>query len=155
MDKKELTIRESSIDDVAFLAERLRPEDVQEILDLNIDPLTALKNGFLYSSWCFTGCDNGVPMAMLGICGETILGNRGMIWFVGTERLFKYPFEMVRVGRKFIAAGLEEWEVLWNYTDSRYEKAIHWLTLLGMEFKPELDIVSRGVAYNYFEIRRK
>jgi hypothetical protein len=70
--------RISKLEDVDYLAIRLRFEDKREVLDASgSTPYQALLGGYIQSEICFTIVDTkDVPVGMFGVSKE------GAIWFI-------------------------------------------------------------------------
>ena len=73
--------RISKLEDVAYLATRLRFEDKREVLDASgSTPYQALLGGYVQSEICFTIVDTkNVPVAMFGVSSE------GAIWLLASN----------------------------------------------------------------------
>lgn len=121
-------IRPSEGEDVAYLHDKLRQADIEEIAALGSDPLTSLCEGFIFSKECYTCIYNGKPSGMFG------LGYEGSIWFLGTDDILKVPKLWIKTGRQYINHFLEIYPVLTNMVSVNNTTHINWLKHLGAKF---------------------
>lgn len=129
--RTKVEFREARIEDVRFLAPRLREADVNEVLALGFrNSLAALEASFYSSDAVFTGLIDGVPAMMFGV-GAPLFAESGTVWALGTDTLTAHPREMLVYGRRKIRELLEEFPVLENWCDARYHAAHRWLKRLG------------------------
>ena len=106
--RTKVEFREARIEDVRFLAPRLREADKNEVSALGFrTPLAALEASFFSSDAAFTGLIDGVPAMMFGV-GAPLFAEFGTVWALGTDTLTAHPREMLVYGRRKIRELLEE-----------------------------------------------
>jgi len=127
-------MRVSTLDDVEYLAPRLRFEDKQEILaSLGLTPLDGLKKSFGNSTLCLTIVNpKGLAVAIFGIAD--LGGLVGGIWLLATEDLSTIQIAFLRECKKVIQLLNKKYKILWNYVDCRNELHIKWLKWCGFKF---------------------
>lgn len=131
-------VRKSIIEDIDFLADRLRIEDINEVwASDHMSPRAALEQSFNESSHCFT-IENGMPIAMFGISPENLLGTDAVIWFLSSDDIEKIKYRFLKCSKFFIDTLLDVYPVLYNYVDFRNKKSIDWLYHCGATiFEPK------------------
>ena len=140
-------MRMSTLNDVEYLAPRLRFEDKQEILSsVGLTPLDGLKKSFGNSTLCLTIVNpNGLPVAIFGIAD--LGGLVGGIWMLGTNDLANIQIAFLKECKKVIHLLNKKYKILWNYVDCRNEHHIKWLKWCGFIF---LRKVNYGVLQKPF-----
>lgn len=127
-----IIIRKSIIDDVFDLKDKLRKNDIEEMMSaFGVDPLTGLKTSFENSVMSYTIEKNGENLGIFGIVPSTILGQRGIIWFLATDELDKIKMTFVRKNKQYIEMFLEAYPYIDNYVHVKNTKSIKWLSHLG------------------------
>lgn len=148
-------LRPSIESDIQHIAERLRAADRDEIIArhgavtdfegilrlsvaLTVDPETMIAPG------------TGEPVAILGVAPPSLLGNFGVPWLVGTERLFTFPRALLQGGRVFVREKLEQYGNLQNVVDHRNTLSINWLKRIGFTIDPPQPLGPYGVPFHRF-----
>lgn len=130
-------VRESVLEDVKFLAPRLRDADVREIKDVSgSSPLASLMTGFYSSKPCFTLIHpkTGEPFAMLGVVPES--EGLGLIWMHCTNDLPPFSFLKYARGVLYDIIGKNYgYEFVANYVDARNIVHIKWLKWMGAKLQ--------------------
>ena len=126
-------VRPSVLEDVEYLAPRLRDEDVAEArAHSGLSAYDALKIGFENCLNCGTGVLKDEPILMFG--ASQILPDVGMVWMLGTDKIAEGRVSVLRQSKEWLAELHEEFELLFNYVDARNEVHIKWLKWLGFSF---------------------
>ena len=126
--------RLSTLEDIKYLAPRLRQEDKQEILaGSGLIPYYALLNGFQNSVIVFTIFNpKNKP---IGIFGVDDVGNVvGGIWLLATKDLATIKIAFLKQCREVVKVLNQKYKILWNYVDCRNEVHIKWLKWCGFKF---------------------
>lgn len=131
-------VRESVVEDIGFLAPRLRDADVREIKDVSgKTPLASLAHGYAVSDPCFTLLHpkTNEPFAMLGVVRET--DGLGLIWMHCTNDLPSFSFlkHAKRVLYNIIGGKSYAYEYVGNYVDARNITHVKWLKWMGARFQ--------------------
>jgi len=123
------------LEDLAPLAERLRPEDVEEIKAARgVDPLVAIQFGLQVSDPCFIlGTPEDPYCGILGVT-KTFIPGAGGIWMLATPDLVKHQIKFLRGCKGALEELHDRYPVLWNCVDERNEVHIKWLRWLGFKF---------------------
>ncbi len=122
--------------DCAALAAALRPADRAELAASHPGQCPAdLLLDFIHRSCCaFTLLYNGQPAALFGLAAENLLGSRACVWLLTARAVERIPKTFLRVARRFIAAALNQYPELYNFTDERYTAALRFVCRLGGTF---------------------
>lgn len=131
----------------------MRTADRAELELCGVAPLEALLVSLKAEGRAFTGRVNGRVICMFGVNPRTILSREAVIWLLTGDELPQHRIAFLRATRKFMEIARQEYDLLFNWTDSRYIEAHKWLRWLGFAFTG--DRISRGAAdLLYFEWRR-
>ena len=127
-------MRISTLDDVEYLAPRLRFEDKQEILAASgLTPYDALKKSFENSQICLTIVNpKDEPVGIFGVVD--LGGVIGGIWMLGTNNLAGIQIAFLKECKKVIQLLNKKYKILWNYVDCRNQLHIKWLKWCGFKF---------------------
>lgn len=131
-------IRPSEAEDVQYLYDKLREDDIEEITALGSNPLVSLCEGFIFSKECYTCIYNDKPIGMFGIGLSS--NEQGSIWFLGADDIQKVPKEWILFGRQYINRFLNIYPILTNMVSINNTAHIRWLKKLGAIF---------SAPYNY------
>ena len=109
--------RLTTIEDLKFLAPRLRYEDKREVLDsVGLTPYQALTDGFNLSQICLTIVDTkNIPVGMFGVSED------GAIWLLASPDIKRIRFSFLRESRKVVNLLNYKYKILWNFVDCRNE----------------------------------
>ncbi len=124
-------LRLSNLQDIEYLAPRLRFEDKREIISaLGVTPYEGLYFSFKNSTACFTIVNSkNIPLAIFGINK-----NDCTIWLLATEGLREVEKPFLRQCRELVNFLAKKHKILWNYVDCRNELHIKWLKWCGFKF---------------------
>ena len=122
------------LEDIKYLAPRLRNEDKQEIIaSTGLKPYEALLKGYLENVIVFTIVNTkNKPVGIFGIndCGNGL----GAIWLVATNKLKDIQYPFLRENKKVIDFLNTKYKILWNFVDCRNSLHIKWLKWCGFKF---------------------
>ena len=122
--------RLATIQDLKYLAPRLRFEDKREILSSSgLLPFYALYFSYLHSNIVFTIVND--KKEPVGIFGVTV---SGAIWLLATDKLKDIQFAFLKENKKVIDFLNTKYKILWNYVDCRNSLHIKWLKWCGFKF---------------------
>jgi len=133
----EVEVRPSSSEDVHFLANRLRAEDLAEIVAASGEtPVAALGRGFVASRPCWTVLFRGEPSAMFGIVPteDVDFARLGRVWFLGSDRVRLWGKTFTKFTAEWLAAMGKDFDVLGCTVDLRQVAHLKWLKAVG--FRP-------------------
>jgi len=126
--------RLSTLEDIKYLAPRLRHSDKQEILaSVGLTPYEAMMIGYLENVIVFTIVNSkDEPVAIFGI--SDVGNNVGAIWLLATDKLKDIQYSFLRENKKVIDFLNTKYKILWNFVDCRNSLHIRWLKWCGFKF---------------------
>ena len=126
--------RLSTLDDINYLAPRLRFEDKREILsNSGLTPYEALYFSYKNSDISFTVVNKkNKPVAIFGV--NDAGNNVGAIWLLATDKLKEIQYSFLRENKKVIDFLNTKYKILWNFVDCRNSLHIKWLKWCGFKF---------------------
>ena len=140
--------------DVDYLKTRLRKDDIVEIWASNhLTPREALQKS-LNESFISLTIHNGSPIAMFGVNGHSILGEKACIWMLGSDDLEKIKIRFLKNNHNFINYFLGYYPYLYNHVDDRNKKSIKWLKFLGAKIDEPKPYGKDGKDFRYFMFKR-
>lgn len=123
-------VRVARLQDVEYLASRLRPADVAEVQAMGLDPLQSLTIGFATSSQVYTvALKDGTPIAMFGVVDTG--KETGSCWMLGTPEIESHKIEFLRKCRPWVDVLHLQFPLLWNWVDARNTLHLAWLRWIG------------------------
>lgn len=145
-------VRPSVAADVAFIADRMRVEDIEEVEACGHTPHDALSLGLELSHPCLTLMDfKGDPIAMVGV-SPSEFENSGLIWMLGTPGIEECRITFLKYSRSALNLVYEEsgCDLLYNY--SYAENTVHheWLRWLGFSFLRKVELPPTGEQFYEF-----
>lgn len=118
---------------VDYVSTHLREEDFNEVFaSTGRSPHYAVRSGWDMSSrrWMvFDG--NANPVAVLGVRPAEMYSPIGIPWLLGTEGLDKMKRFFLKMSKPIIEEMKIGFEILINFVDARYTKAVRWLRWCG------------------------
>jgi len=128
-------LRPTTVNDIAFLAPKLRQADRNECLAATgREPLGVLKDGLRLGDKTMTMvAPTGIPVGMLGV-GKSIIQDAGVIWLCATDDIEKYQMTFLRNSKKVLRLLQQDYLALHNCVDARNELHINWLRWMGFTF---------------------
>ena len=122
--------RLTTLEDIKYLAPRLRYEDKREILaSIGTTPLDALTLSYYSSNLVFTIVNT--KKEPVGIFGITV---GGAIWLLATDKLKDIQYSFLKENKKVIDFLNTKYKILWNFVDCRNSLHIKWLKWCGFKF---------------------
>ncbi len=140
---------------VSLIAPYVRTPDRDELLaSTGCRPETALRSGLRFSSHAMTGFVDGEAVCMWGVVEESLIGNVGVPWMVGTSRLDQCAMTFLRYCRVPVMEMLQTYDNLFNYVDARNKKAIRWLRWLGFKIEDPRPYGVMNLPFHRFTMGR-
>jgi len=142
-------IRKTTVEDVVYVADNMRTEDVEECKANGFSPFDALWKGYNADGVCYTMVDpEGKPAGLLGV---SLLATSGLIWLLGTPSIEQYGITFLRQCKPFLERLFEEAnrDLLWNYTYKLNTLHHKWLKWLGFSFVREV-----GDFYEFAKLKK-
>jgi hypothetical protein len=148
----EVEIRPVRPDDLDYVANHLRPQDVAEVRAHGHSPLDALRYSAGVSAICHAALLDGEPVAVFGVA--ELEPGLGSPWLLGTPGVLRARSYFLRLAPRYLSAWLERWPALLNYVDSRNTVSVQWLRRLGAIIHPAAPHGPHGVPFHRFEFRK-
>ena len=151
----ELKIKESSLIDVENLKDRLRKEDIEELIALGSEPYKALLKGYIYSNKCYSVFEGEKVIGMFGYSDYMLPKDCCSIWFLGSDESLNYPITFHKTGKNLIKECFKKYKIITNRVYAENVKHIKWLERLGMTlmyFNPVY--INNKEFIEFYKIRR-
>jgi len=145
-------LRIATEQDCHYLSKNLRIEDIREIqAATGLPPLLCLLHGLRASKVPFVICNNKIPVAMLGVVPNGLIGN---VWMVGTDKLKEIKLSFLKNCKGVFPIIKSNHLLLHNYVDARNDLHIRWLKWMGFSFikKHEAYGVEQKPFYEFVKI---
>jgi len=127
-------IRLTVLEDIEYLAPRLRFEDKREMLSATgLTPYEGLLFSYQNSTTCFTIVNSkNIPVSIFGI--NQINNSLSSIWLMATDGLREIEKPFLKQNKELINFLAKKYKILWNFVDCRNELHIKWLKWCGFKF---------------------
>ena len=133
--------RASRLEDVVWLAPKLRKEDERECNTMGHTGEQALCLGYTCSTLCRSVIDSkGSVVAMYGV--SPISDISGRVWMLGSKGLLKISREFLKGSKGEVESMHKLYPHLMNYIDSRNEVHVRWIRWLGFKILGEVMVNS-------------
>lgn len=145
-------VRPTVAADVAFIADRMRAEDIEEVKACGHTPHDALSLGLELSHPCYTLMDfEGTPIAMVGV-SPSPLPYSGLIWMLGTPGIEQCRITFLKYSRQALDLIYKECDLDLLYNYSYAENTVHhqWLRWLGFNFLRKVELPPIGGHFYEF-----
>lgn len=111
---------------------------------------------------CVAGSDDtlmattpdGEPLGLFGVVTVSLLSDKGSPWMLCTDGAQLHQRALVRGGRAYSVAMLEQYAHLENYVDARNLRAVAWLRRCGYTIRPAAPFGPFGMPFHHFSITR-
>lgn len=124
-------VRLATVEDILWLAPRLREADVAEIAAASgRTPLSVLVSGLADSAPCLVGTADGVPVAAFGIVPVT---GSGAVWLLSTPALETHASAFLRRSRGWLDAQQIAYPTLTCTADARNTLHARLITWAGFK----------------------
>lgn len=134
--------RPSTWDDVCYVSDFMRPEDIEECEAGGLTHFDALGRSFDRAIVAYTlVTPHGDPAAILGVSKSPYQG-MGVVWMLGTDAIKRHKIQFLRNSRPFLERLYEETghEAYYNYTYAKNDLHHSWLRWLGFTFIREVSL---------------
>lgn len=129
--------RPATMDDVRYVAEHMREDDIEEAGAFMLSPLEALTTGLHNADLCYTLLSpDGEPIAILGVSPNEAYPSFGAIWMLGTPLIEKYPMTFLRNTKPALESMFHQtrYDAFFNYTYAKNLLHHKWLKWTGFTF---------------------
>lgn len=135
-------IKPARIEDVAYVANNLLQEGIQDFLRAGINPVLQMSlDVTVDKSYVVLSPDN-VPAALLGISRD------GCMWMNMTHEIRKHPKAFIKAAKKWINE--LDHPILWNQVDIQNTQLLKFIKLLGFKFLRILPFGTNNIYYVEF-----
>jgi hypothetical protein len=137
----------AKITHVGPLATKMREADRIECKALGRTPKEALRLGLRMSLYSLSAIeDDGAVTAMFGLTVVSALSGVARPWFLGTDRVFMHPRELLCIGKRVLTWWKDEFPCLENIVAVNNHAAIRLLCKWGFEVGGAVEI-HRGIEF--------
>lgn len=130
---------------IAYVAERMRQSDIDELAACGGTPHAALSLGLIASEECYAGLIYGETVCVFGVRLEN--WRWATPWLLGTDAIDKHRRIFMRESRSWFAEFAVKYGNLRNLVDARNTKSIAWLKWLGFEVGDPVPHGPRGMLF--------
>jgi hypothetical protein len=135
-------LRRATVRDAVYLADNLRPADMEEISAHGLSPEYALLMGLRYGRPAHVAEVGGVPALM---CGVTPLPDgAGAVWMMGTAEIERRRVSFLRAARGWVEAVSAAYPLLVNVADARNTVHLRWLRWTGFTLHEDRPVTSQS-----------
>lgn len=122
---------------IKYIARNCREQDRKEIyLQSMLKPFDAIDAAVENSVACWVGTFRSEPIVIFGVCRESLLGDMGVPWLIGTPEIENHQVAFLRHSRKYFVRMAKAFPRLENYVWVGNKSAIQWLKWLGFNMDP-------------------
>lgn len=150
-------VRKSQIEDIGYLAKRMRLSDILEIwASHNKEPFESLEDAYKQSAVCLSVLFDNEVVCMFGAWSDQVIARTGSIWMLSSDRLYEHGFRFVRHARRFVRLLQEFYPYLHNYVHANNFKSINMLKRIGAEIEEPKPYGLEGELFRhfYFELKQ-
>ena len=149
-------IRRPTPEDVDFMIENIRDEDINEVRDYNgatirevlLDTPDMDKNAWVWEC-------KGQVRVIFGVNPIEEYNGVGIVWMLGTKSFDEHKAAFALVCRNVLYSMLDNYSYLFNYASAQNKKSLKWLKWLGFNVKQPEPIGINGAEFCRFEIWNK
>ena len=125
----------TTVDDIAYIAPRLRKADHQECLAATgREPLGVLMEGLRIGDVTLTmWSPSGLRVGLVGV-SKSFVPDAGAIWLCATDDIYQCQMAFLRKSKEFLPLLQARYLALFNYVDARNTVHIKWLKWMGFTF---------------------
>jgi hypothetical protein len=136
------------------LAPHLRAEDAAECAAaLGTAPLEALRASLAASRLASAVLFDGTVSALCGVA-DTDVQRVGCVWALTGQAVDAHPRAFWRLSRDAVADYLQAYDVLFNFVDARYTRALRWVAALGFSVQAARPYGAAGLPFHPVVLRR-
>ena len=131
-----ILVREATEADGLKIAAQLREADRKEMWSaFRLMPEAGVTKSIRNSERAFVVELEGEAVAVFGVMLISLIGRRGSIWLLGTDKIDRFCITFGRYTKAFVDSFLMEWESLENWVHEENRKSILWLKMAGFDIE--------------------
>lgn len=138
---------------VGPIATQMRAIDRLEAEAMGRTPKDALRMGLRASLHAITAMEGRNPVAMMGVVSTSLISGQGLVWLLGTDRMFAHGRALLTLGPPVIAEWHRTFPVMENVVATCNHRAIRLLARWGAIVGGEVRTM-RGVQFIPFRFER-
>jgi hypothetical protein len=145
--------RPATLEDVDWVAPRLRKADVEEIkASCGTSAYEGLYASFAASNPALALVDgDGPPLGIFGLVPDA--DGNACVWMLGTGEIEKYPMTFLRNSLEWVRQSNRQYPILYNQVDARNGVHIKWLRWMGFTlFREVIYGPENRLFYEFFRI---
>jgi len=147
-------VRKPTQEDVEYMIEHVRSEDVAEINALDGSTIRSsleetpdlLNNSQVWEV-------NGKPVALFGVTPMRGPMKVGVIWLIATDELHKYTTKFARYCKEVLIKIIKGYGYVFNYIHAENKVSIEWLKWLGFKIQDGIPLGHEGAIFHKFEMK--
>lgn len=146
--------RDITDDDCHLLAANMRSEEVAEVwASSGRNPYEAVRTS-LDRSWdAFTAWQDDKLLCMSGVYRASPVSNRGCPWLLTTNDMKANPRALLHYSKQAVTGWLDEFLILTQMVDARYEQSVRWAKWVGFTVYPPEPFGPLDLPFHRIEIR--
>lgn len=142
----------AEFDHVLPIAENMRDADAIEVwLASRKTPYQAVLEGFEMSVKAWTIMEGNTPIGMFGVSSVSTLGNEGIPWLLGTDRMLKVRRQFIRESQRYLDEIHRLYPKLVNFVHINNVASLRWLSWLGFDFDGPVEAGPERAEFFRFE----
>lgn len=150
----DVSIRQATPEDAAFLAEHLRPVEVEEVrAATGQEPLQAILAGLRDSAECWSLLFDNELAGIWGVVPAS--DGVGVAWLLTTDLVERRAKTFWRACLVLAPAVLKHWPLLINAIDARHTKALRWAKRLGFKLEAPEPFGVAGMPFCRFSVTKE
>ena len=151
-----IEVSRSTRGDAEYIAANMCEADKEEIwASHHSTPAMAMSYSIEKTIFCLTVKIDEHPVVVFGVNGETVLGDKGIVWMLSTDEISKLKFRFVRHSRMFIDVMLGFYPLIYNHVDVRNKRSIAWLKFLGARIDTAKPFGIEQKMFHYFHFKKE
>lgn len=139
--------------DVSFIAQNMRKDDVRELSVLGTEPLTGLNDSVKMSNeGCFLIKNDDEPVALFGFASPSVLSSKAAVWMLSTENVRKIAKHLVLSTKSELDDRSKSFKSIYNFVHVENKLTIKWLKIVGFTFESPQPLGVNGELFLPFHM---
>lgn len=138
-------------DDVLAIADDMRECDLVELYRTNgKPPVSSLVESYEKSEYCWVAYQDDKPVMIFGTVRFSVIGNKGIPWMIGTNKLMQHPKELMKTSHEYVGKMKSVYSEMENYVDAENISSIKWLEKIGFKMHEAVPFGINGELFHKF-----
>ena len=138
-------------DHIDELTATMREDDRIEVLCYGSSVKATLQESVAHSKNAKTWIVDGHVALMCGVAMPQLLGH-AIPWALTSPIVEAHPYIFLKGSRYIVGEWKKEFSYMRNFVDSRYTKAVNWLSWLGFTIQPAIAVGPQSVLFHPVEM---